>query len=363
MPVAEPLRVAIDARYWRSSIQTGVERYIHLLTEALTAAPEPVRVAVVLTETQAPGFPADGPVETVTVPNRRERHLHSAVEAFSADVVHYPFALPARLHRPAVFTLHDAGRYLFPEQMVRQVRDVQNPRLLTQLDDPLLRAVITVSHASRAEILGTLGELLKPLEVVPNYVAGDFAQRLRHPNRALAPDTPFLFGVGVYMPSKNIPRLVRAFRLARSAAPDVVPARLLLAGRRGWERGLPSARDPEITVLGHIDDDQLAALYTHATAFVFPTLFEGFGIPAQEALAAGRPLLCSDLPVLREITGGLATFADPHDEDTLAKGIIDICRTPPPDHTAVQTLLGRYSAAVVGARLLDVYRRAALNSI
>ncbi|WP_433717100.1 glycosyltransferase family 4 protein (plasmid) [Nocardia sp. CA-084685] len=363
----EPLRVAIDARYWRATIQTGVERYMHLLTEALAATPTSVDLAVVLTENHAPAYTAantERDVRVLTVPDRREHHLHRVVDNFDADLVHYPFSLPARLHRPSVFTLHDAGRYLFPEQMVREVRDVQNPRLLHMVDDPMLRAVITVSETSRSDIIGALGTFdHTPLEVVPNFVCRDFAYRLRSPAHELAPNTPFLFGVGVYMPSKNIPRLTRAYRLARAAAPDLVPPRLLLAGRRGWERGLPSPQDPEITVLGHIDDDQLAALYTAASAFVFPTLFEGFGIPAQESLAAGCRLLCSDLPVLREVTADLAVFADPHDEDAMAKGIVEVCDTPRPDPAAVQALLRRYSAAPVGARLLDVYHRAALHSV
>ncbi|WP_280471114.1 glycosyltransferase family 4 protein [Nocardia cyriacigeorgica] len=358
------LRVAIDARYWRATIQTGVERYIHLLTDALAATGEKVEIAVVLTAEHAAGYPRAqrAGIRVLTVPDRREHHLHRQIEHFDADLVHYPFALPAALPRPAVFTLHDAGRYLFPDQMVRAVRDVQNPRLHTLLAGEDLRAVITVSHAARADIVGALGDLGKPLEIVPNYVATDFAHQLRTADPALAPSEPFLFGVGVYMPSKNIPRLIRAFRLARAAVPDRVPARLLLAGRRGWERGLP-VRDPEITILGHIGDDQLAALYRAATAFVFPTLFEGFGIPAQEALVAGTPLLCSDLPVLREVTGGLAArYTDPHDEEILAKNIIAVCDAEPADHDAVTAHLSNYTAESVGHRLLEVYRQAAAAS-
>lgn len=363
--MAEPIRVALDARYWRASIQTGVERYIHLLLEALTTADAPVEIAVVLAEGHAPGFaaPSGAPVRALTVPDRREIHLHRALDTFDADVVHFPFALPAKLHRPAVFTLHDAGRYLFPEQMVREVREVQNPRLHGHLSGPMLKSVITVSQAARDDITTALGELPKPLDVVPNFVSGSFRDRLRRPNRTLAPQTPFLFGVGVYMPSKNIPGLVRAYRLARAEAPDIVPARLLLAGRRGWERALPSKRDPEITILGHVDEDVLAAHYAAAKAFLAPTLFEGFFIPAQEALAAGAPLLCSDLPVLREVTGGLAIFADSKDDGRLAKGIIEVCATPPAPRSAVDELLTRYSAAQVGRRLLDVYQRAAVDSM
>lgn len=66
--------------------------------------------------------------------------------------MHFPFEMPARLSLPSVFTLHEPGRYLYPELMVRRVRDVQNDRLRRQLRDPNLRAVVTVSHASQADI-------------------------------------------------------------------------------------------------------------------------------------------------------------------------------------------------------------------
>ena len=358
--MADPIRIAIDARYWRASIQTGVERYIHLLLEALAAAPEPVEVGLVLLAGQAGAFtpPPGARVRALSVATRREESLHRAVEVFDADLVHYPFALPARLARPAVFTLHDAGRYKFPDQMVRAVREVQNPRLKQHLDDPRLRSVITVSQAARRDIIEALGALPCPLDVVPNYVSADLRRRLREPRRELAPAEPFLFGVGVFMPSKNIPRLVEAFRLARRREPDLVPRRLLLAGRRGWERALPAASQ-DVEVLGHVQEDLLAALFACAKAFVFPTLYEGFGIPAQEALVAGTPLLCSDIEVLREVTGGLATFADPCDNDALASGIIEACAAPPPGGDAVNALLSEYSAPAVGRTLLEAYRAAA----
>jgi len=362
VPDPQP-RIAIDARYWRGSIQTGVERYIHLLLEALAAAgADPLEVGLVLAEREAPAFRAGSRpglrVRTVTVPDKRGASLGRALDALSPDVVHFPFDLPARLTHPSVFTLHDAGRYLFPEQMVAAVRDVQNGRLTAHLADPLLRSVITVSEASRRDITRVLGDLPKPLEVVPNFVSRDFARLLAADHRAPAGQEPFLLGVGVYMPSKNVPGLVRAFRRARTLAPGSVPARLLLAGRRGWERALPSAQDPAVTVLGHIDDTELAALYGQAAAFVFPTLFEGFGIPAQEALAAGRPLLCSDLPVLREVTGDLAQYVDPRDDEALAKGIIAISSAAPAPPGAVRSLLERYSPETIGPDLLALYRRA-----
>ncbi|MFJ8957418.1 glycosyltransferase family 4 protein [Streptomyces sp. NPDC102381] len=359
------IRIAIDARYWRGSIQTGIERYLHLLLEALAATGrDDLSVGVVLKEHEAAAFRSTYQEQlhltTLTVPDRRQISLDRVLARFAPQVVHFPFELPAHLTYPSVFTLHDAGRYLFPDQMVREVREVQNDRLLRHLAGPNLHAVITVSEAARDDIVTALGDLPRPLEVVPNFVSEGFTELLRETAPDPVNDTPFLFGVGVYMPTKNVPRLCRAYRMAREMAGDLVPARLLLAGRRGWERSLPSQKDPSIKVLGHVDDEHLAWLYRNTEAFIFPPLFEGFGIPAQEALQAGCRLLCSDIPPLREVTGGLGIFVDPHDDASLAKGIIETCTTAAPRPQDVRNALADYSAVVIGPQLLDVYRRAAV---
>jgi glycosyltransferase involved in cell wall biosynthesis len=169
----EPLRVAIDARYWRSAIQTGVERYILLLLEALRAASEPVEAGVVVRATEVDAFAAQGlsDVQLLPVADKRTTSLNSTLRGFGPSIVHFPFEMPARLDFPSVYTLHDPGRYLYPDLMVRKVREVQNDRLRRQLRDPNLRAVITVSQASRADIVSVLGELPCPLVVVPNFVS------------------------------------------------------------------------------------------------------------------------------------------------------------------------------------------------
>ncbi len=353
--------MAIDARYWRSAIQTGVERYILLLLEALKSAGRPVDIGVVIRASEADALAAQASpgVRLLPVADRRTTTLNRALDEFGPAVVHFPFEMPARLTFPSVYTLHDPGRYLYPELMVRKVREVQNDRLRQQLHDPNLRAVITVSKASRADIVTALGDLPRPLVVVPNFVSAPFAQHLREARHEQATTEPFLLAVGVYIPTKNIPRLCRAFRLARRIAPEIVPPRLVLVGRIGWERGFPINGTADITVLGHVSDDELAALYASCTAFVFPSFYEGFGIPVHEALLAGAPVLCSDIPVFREIGGELVHFADPHDDAALAKAIVARCSEPGPTTDQINRLLTGYNAPVVGRALLDVYRMAA----
>lgn len=355
------LRVAIDARYWRASFQTGVERYILLLLEALGTVHEHVHTAVVVRDNERAAFPADAfpHVDVLTVSSRHAHALTRALRGFAPDLVHYPFDLPRRFDHPAVYTLHDPGRYLYPELMVKRIREQDNDLLREQLHHPQLRAIITVSQSSRADILDVFGEPPQPLTVVPNFIDSRFAAQLHHARAAARPPAqPFLLAVGVYMPTKNIPRLVRAFRLARHAAPDTVPPQLRLVGRLGWERGFPLNGAPDIAVLGHLSNERLAQHFAICTAFVWPSFYEGFGLPVHEALAAGAAVLAADTPVNREIAGDLVTYTDPYDDEQMAKAIITRCQQPPPTAQTVAEHLAHYSAATAGRALLDTYRRA-----
>lgn len=353
------LRVAIDARYWRSSIQTGVERYIFLLLEALQFSGSSVDVCVIVTSKERTAFPiaSFGNVQLFSVPTKRTSVLNKVLNDFAPSVVHYPFDLPEEFDRPSVYTLHDPGRYLYPDLMVRKIRDVHNDRLKRQLRNPLLRAVVTVSKASRSDIISVLGELQCPLTVVPNFVSADFAEKLRRSRlvERRPPNKPFLLAVGIYIPTKNIPRLVRAFRLARARAPDVVPPNLTLVGRLGWERGFPIGGAADLTVLGHVDDDRLAQLYATCTAFVFPSFYEGFGIPVLEALMAGARVLCADIPVFHEVGAALVQYADPHDDEQLAEGIVARCLKPAPVQYEVDQHLLSFTAPNAGRALLKIY--------
>lgn len=390
MPAANaPLRVAIDARYWRSTIQTGVERYVLLLLEAVMLRPD-LDIAVIIRDSESAAFPRDRFPDTtlLTVADRRARTFDRAVRTFGADVVHYPFDLPHSMEHPAVYTLHDPGRYLFPELMVTGIRNGDNDQLRDQMRNGHLGALVTVSESSRSDILATLGPLSCPLYVVPNFISDDFARLLtRARDRKLLQDqldqqlneeARFLLGVGVYSPLKNAPRLIEAYRQARTLSPDIVPDRLLLVGRRGWDRRLPRTyRETErestavhatgkaagdVRVLGHVPDSRLATLYATCTAFIFPTLYEGFGMPVHEALAAGARVLCSDIPVLREIGSELVSYSDPTDIRTLAEAIVARCSTPGPAADQVDRHLVRYTAAAAGQLLEAIYRNVAAKA-
>jgi alpha-1,3-rhamnosyl/mannosyltransferase len=158
----------------------------------------------------------------------------------------------------------------------------------------------------------------------------------------LSPDLPHRFGlhVGTLEPRKNIAVLLEAWRLVREKLPDCPP--LVLCGRYGWKaeeiRTAVEQAESEGWVVhpGYIDDPQLAALYHRAEVVVFPTLYEGFGLPAVEALWGETPLVCSDLPVLHETTGDAALFAPPDRPDRFAQAILSVLTTPEVSHELVE---------------------------
>ena len=123
---------------------------------------------------------------------------------------------------------------------------------------------------------------------------------------------PFVLGVGTLEPRKNLPALLAAFALLRQRHPELT---LALAGLEGWEERPLEAEG--VRLLGFVSDEELARLYRGASAFAYPSRFEGFGIPVVEALASGVPAVVSSHPSLDEASGEAAIRVDPDDAEAL----------------------------------------------
>jgi glycosyltransferase involved in cell wall biosynthesis len=131
-------------------------------------------------------------------------------------------------------------------------------------------------------------------------------------------DRPYVLAVGALEPRKNLERLVAAWGRLPSGLRD--GHRLALVGPRGWddEPILRAAAEGGARLLGRVDDADLAALYAGCAAFAYPSLYEGFGLPVLEAMAAGAPVVTSSVSSLPEVAGGAALLVDPHDTDAIA---------------------------------------------
>jgi len=149
-------------------------------------------------------------------------------------------------------------------------------------------------------------------------------------------DAPYVLSVGTLQPRKNYVRLIRAF-VQLTNQPTNQPTnqltnQLVIAGGRGWlyEETLAEAgKYPDrVRILGFVDDGDLPALYRNAALFVFPSLYEGFGLPVLEAMACGVPVVCSNASSLPEVAGDAALLVDPLDTDGLTMAMARVLEDP-----------------------------------
>jgi alpha-1,3-rhamnosyl/mannosyltransferase len=177
--------------------------------------------------------------------------------------------------------------------------------------------VIACSHNTANDIARLLPAAVAKVRVVPLGVSPWTGER---PHQAAATAAPYLLYVGSNKPHKNLPRLVAAFaRIAPRTA-----ANLIVAG--AWDTRYPEARDEvrrrrldgRVSFEHRPSSTRLADLYMGATGFIFPSLYEGFGLPIVEAMAAGAPVATTDRGSLREVAGDAALLFDPTDESSIA---------------------------------------------
>jgi glycosyltransferase involved in cell wall biosynthesis len=189
-------------------------------------------------------------------------------------------------------------------------------------------ALITISEASRRDLLKYYP--VEPARVHTIYPGVDPAFfTLASSEPQPDPPSPYILTVSTLHPHKNQERLLRAFARFRQSHPEY---RLVICGMRGFHTARVLDLISELTlqhwveIPGWIPREQLYRYYREAQAFVYPSLFEGFGLPVLEAMAAGLPTACSDIPVLREVAGSAALLFDPMDEETIAAALRQLVR-------------------------------------
>jgi alpha-1,3-rhamnosyl/mannosyltransferase len=220
-----------------------------------------------------------------------------------------------------VSTIHDLGVRKVPWTLQSETLEALEARL--ERSARRSRLLISVSGAVKGELV-ELG--LAPAQKVRVVHHGPGQLAAVAPT-GLPAGVPEHYGlhVGTLEPRKNILVLLEAWQVLRRRNPDAPP--LVLCGKYGWrsteiEQAVRAAQDEGWVVHpGYVGEGELAALYRQAAVVVFPTLYEGFGLPAVEAQHAGAPLVCSDLPVLREVAGEGALYAPAHDATAMALAI------------------------------------------
>ena len=306
--------------------RTGDESYtINLLRELPAAAPG---LSLACSLRNPSSLPMDVPstVRRLTLdvasPYRRiPLSFPALARREGAALVHTHYFASPRLPCPAIVTVHDVSYARAPELFARRDRS-----LLRFVRGSVRRAarVLAVSEFTRADIIDLYG--LDPAKVVavPNGVGDRFRPHADAGDRVrerFGINRPYMLCVGALQPRKNVPLAIEAYALAMDRGTD---CELVVAG--GDKGGRLDVLDAilrtrmtgRIHLVGHVGDDELAALYSAARALVFPSLYEGFGLPALEAMASGIPVIASNTTGLAETVGDAGLTIDPRSADDVA---------------------------------------------
>ena len=249
-----------------------------------------------------------------------------AIRDYADHVYHGPnFYLPS-FKGPSVCTFHDLSIFKWahchPPERVRYMRK--------EIAATLKRAdmLITDTETTRQEVAAYFGWPLDKIRAVPLACSADFRPRNEAAlSTVLTKHGLTLQGYSLYVgtiePRKNLDVLLDAYALLPLAVRQQWP--LILIGYQGWrseylhERIKAAVSEGWVRYLGFVDANELPLLYAGARVFVFPSLYEGFGLPVLEAMASGIPVVCSNASTLPEVAGEAAAMCDPQDVDTLSE--------------------------------------------
>ncbi|MGE4480808.1 glycosyltransferase family 4 protein [Acidocella sp.] len=226
--------------------------------------------------------------------------------------------------RRQLVVIHDAGVFSTPAAYSRKFRIwykvLQNALILRGA------AIVTVSEFSRQEILRHLPARSSQVHVMPE--GADHMRRIGTAPEILAEHGlepgRFVLGVGTLAAHKNLAVLgLLAQRLEERGIP------LVMAGSMGGEAFQAADKLPQpARYIGRVSDEQLKALYEHAGCFIFPSRYEGFGLPPVEAMACGCPVVAANIPVMREIGYGAVQFCNPHSPEDVAAQVLAVLDSP-----------------------------------
>lgn len=332
--------IGVDASRATVTRRTGTERYSLEIIRSLLALGGQHDWRLYCRSRPAPGlFVAGGDgatrveIRVLPVP-RLWTHvgLSGEMALHPPDVLFVPaHVLPLWRPRRSLVTIHDLGYRQFPQAHPWRQRLYLD--WSTRWSARVATYILADSQATRADLISAYGVVGSKIVVVYPGRSEDLA-RVDNPERLAATRSryglraPYVLYVGSLQPRKNLTRLVRAFARLLSYS-EILSGQLVLAiaGTPAWLAD-SILREPErlgiagrVRFLGYVDSSDLAALLSGAAAFVFPSLYEGFGFPVLEAQACGVPVLTSNTSSLPEVAGEGAWLVDPTDIDAIADGM------------------------------------------
>jgi glycosyltransferase involved in cell wall biosynthesis len=327
------MRVAIDARKLHDF---GIGTYIRNLLRQLARIDHDTDYVLLSPPTDLDVAAQLGPnFRSVLEPSpnyslREQIHVPWVLHRERPDVFHAPhYVLPPATPCRSVVTIHDCIHLMFPQYLPNKAAYAYARASMWAAVKRSSR-ILTVSEASKRDILHFFNVAPEKIEVVYNAIDDHFwltppEEEVARVRERYQLDHQFVLYVGNIKPHKNLVRLIDAFdELRRTGLEDL---KLLIIGDEISK--LPALRravhrhklHKHVRFLGFVSDGTLRILYRLASVFVFPSLYEGFGLPPLEAMASGTPVVTSNQSSLPEVTGDAAVLVDPYDVDSLVDGI------------------------------------------
>lgn len=333
------MRIAIDAH----SVGTGLggnESYATNLVEALAEIDQKNQYTIYVTKREALERFKDRWANfrvRSTLPHtpliRIPLTLTSELRRNPVDVLHVQFTSPPVAPCPVVVSIHDLSFEHLPLTFKRRSR--MQLRMTVRRSARQAAQVLTLSEYVRDDVIATYGIDAEKVAVVPLAAPDHFSpvrdeKELQRVRQKYGIDQNYILSVGAIQPRKNLPRLLEAYSLLRGSQPEVNLPKLVLVGKCAWlydetlrkieELGLGK----QVTLTGYVPEADLPALYSGANCFIYPSYFEGFGLPPLEAMKCGAPVIVGNRTSLPEVVEDAAVLVDPFEVGDIAAGIAKV---------------------------------------
>lgn len=327
------MRFSVDAHAIGCHL-TGNEVYIRNLLNEFAHLDQDSHVVAYISKPDAPEF-IPKRFETRWVSDNPYKRLAWDIPQHIAqdrpDLLHVQYTGPLGTSVPLVVSIHDVSYLEHPEYF----STFRATQLKITVKRTAARAakILTPSEFSKTAIMRHYGIEDDRIVVVPNAVSAQFvpmdrAQAQAQIQRKLGISAPFVLNIGDLQPRKNHMGLLHAFEQVIAAHPKL-PQHLVFAGKETWYSPRLHAAVAASTIAdrvhftGFVDDADLVALYGACDLFVYPSFYEGFGLPILEAMACGRAVACSNTTAMPEVAGSAALLFDPNNTEEMAHVICD----------------------------------------
>lgn len=371
------MKIAIEARPVKWSFGTGIGNYTHSLISKLNEIDQDNEYTFLCPDDQPDSYlPFSKNYSFYSLPKddyREEMEIPLWLSQEKADIFHLPqngFRIPARCSCKLVVTVHDLIPYFLPEM----VRPSFLKRFTSEMPTIIERSdgIITVSNTSKQDIINVFKADPEKIVVIPSAPTSSYRPLPNDETKSWLRQKyglkkPYILYVGGLNPRKNVAELIYAYSKIRRDLPNCQP--LVILGPEGKHRSklqfLSETLDittTEILFPGFIDTAELPYFYNGADLFVYPSLYEGFGLPPIEAMACGTPVITSNVSSLPEVVGDAALTVNPYDTLALAEAIIKVLS----DETLQTDLRAKglqhsrkYDWSDIATQVLKVYREVA----